>query len=895
MGGLVVSRSSGQFFAVCLLTVLTQVSCSGIFQLRLASFSNDQGRNVSGQCCSVSSTSSDTCGSPCRTFFRVCLKHYQAHVSTDDDCIYGEVETPILGNNTFEIPLSDMETFINPIRLPFTFRWPGTFSLVIEAFHSVEVGPNGFPYPGSPRSLIARLATQRFAAVGFEWNTEVYSSEDTDSELHYSYRIVCDEHYFGEECSDFCRPRDDNLGHYTCDAFGNKVCLPGWGGDSVEEYCSVPICKEGCHEQHGSCDSPGECTCMFGYEGEYCDECIVYPGCQHGYCTQPYVCICYEGWGGQLCNQDLAFCTHHKPCKNGGTCSNGNSGGNLYTCTCPPGFTGTDCEVEIDDCIDNPCQNGGVCNDLINNYACQCPPAFTGVHCEILIESCSEHPCQNGATCVENGADFICTCSDGYTGHRCEQEIDYCSSEPCQNGATCIIDQQSGFICQCAPGFEGTACENQLEFCDPDPCQNGATCHNGPYNFYCDCVPGYIGDLCENDFDECLLLPCSNGGTCSDLVNNFHCECPAGFTGKDCSVAVDLCQSNPCHNGGICANHINGYVCACSEGFYGRDCERLTSEELLTTAVLIDEIRTTPSDQEIITTTVSPSTVTVAAPVSTTTAANAAVGVGEHSITVMSLTTLASTEGVAVESGESRSSTPTEVYLIVVIAAVAIIVPAIILFVICLVYRQRTRRNSSKREDSESPEMNNRICERDLKAMKSKEIDISPPSSISVKVCNEESNSLKKTNRDLKKLKEFENDFKAEKALQQNAQLFSQELSMKCNQRVAKPMNSEDCVSSTSFSSSAKDYKSSKRKELEQPYHLKDCEKIVHCAADSVDSVHYKITNTVRHCTSSYGEKTPQNSDCFENPCPRKGYPMSSSCNTLYLSDESLSPKATEV
>ena len=33
-----------------------------------------------------------------------------------------------------------------------------------------------------------------------------------------------------------------------------------------------------------------------------------------------------------------------------------------YTCTCETGYTGTDCDMNIDDCDPNPCQNGGTCN-----------------------------------------------------------------------------------------------------------------------------------------------------------------------------------------------------------------------------------------------------------------------------------------------------------------------------------------------------------------------------------------------------------------------------------------------------------------------------------------------------------------------------------------------------
>lgn len=56
---------------------------------------------------------------------------------------------------------------------------------------------------------------------------------------------------------------------------------------------------------------------------------------------------------------DLNYCTHHKPCMNGATCSN--TGQGSYTCSCRPGFTGASCEVQVNQCNGNPCRNGGSC------------------------------------------------------------------------------------------------------------------------------------------------------------------------------------------------------------------------------------------------------------------------------------------------------------------------------------------------------------------------------------------------------------------------------------------------------------------------------------------------------------------------------------------------------
>lgn len=48
-----------------------------------------------------------------------------------------------------------------------------------------------------------------------------------------------------------------------------------------------------------------------------------------------------------------------------------------YDCFCPQGFFGLHCETNIDDCLPQPCVNGGTCIDLANDYSCECPPDYT--------------------------------------------------------------------------------------------------------------------------------------------------------------------------------------------------------------------------------------------------------------------------------------------------------------------------------------------------------------------------------------------------------------------------------------------------------------------------------------------------------------------------------------
>lgn len=78
-----------------------------------------------------------------------------------------------------------------------------------------------------------------------------------------------------------------------------------------------------------------------------------------------------------------------------------------YNCTCVTGFTGINCEQNIDDCLLNPCRSFEQCVDGINSYQCVCPVGTTGQLCNISIDYCSDQPCLNGATCNNLQGEFL--------------------------------------------------------------------------------------------------------------------------------------------------------------------------------------------------------------------------------------------------------------------------------------------------------------------------------------------------------------------------------------------------------------------------------------------------------------------------------------------------------
>uniref|UniRef100_A0A8D3CTW7 Delta-like protein n=1 Tax=Scophthalmus maximus TaxID=52904 RepID=A0A8D3CTW7_SCOMX len=487
-----------------------EVLGSGVFELDLHHFQNTNGLLANGRGCSMTG---------CRTYFRLCLKNFQTVVSPGH-CIFGQAATPVLGTDSFSIPPDAR------LRLPLNFTWPGAFSLVIEAWYSPAADPPGDTT--NPDFLISSFAIQRQLGIGHGWSQDVQSGNQT--ELRYSYRFICNEHYYGDTCSKICAPRDDRFGHYTCSPDGQIACLPGWKG----AYCQEPICLQGCNERNGNCTLPGECKCREGWQGLFCDVCKLHPSCKHGTCKESWQCTCKEGWGGIFCDQDLNYCTHHKPCANGATCMN--TGHGSYTCACLPGFSGVNCDSEVRECDSQPCHNGGHCLDSETGYRCVCPQGFEGTRCENKVLTCADTPCFHGGKCKERDHrnSYTCECPAGYTGLNCEKKVDKCTSLQCTNGGHCVIHGNLR-LCSCRSGFSGLRCEININECARSPCANGSTCIDHINDYTCTCAPGYTGRHCDKPTDRCASRPCLNGGTCTaGAKGQTACICPAHYSGTQC-------------------------------------------------------------------------------------------------------------------------------------------------------------------------------------------------------------------------------------------------------------------------------------------------------------------------------------------------------------------------
>ncbi|XP_060063503.1 uncharacterized protein LOC132543962 [Ylistrum balloti] len=140
-------------------------------------------------------------------------------------------------------------------------------------------------------------------------------------------------------------------------------------------------------------------------------------------------------------------CDDHDDCTrdacNEGVCVDGL---HTYSCDCPFGLKGDNCEFNIDDCVDNVCENNSTCIDGVGRYTCHCDVNFKGELCEIAVVDGKWSTWSNWSTCST-------TCGEGIM-----TRIRLCNSPtPDNGGKDCpgdTFDQDTCMLEQC------TACTN---------------------------------------------------------------------------------------------------------------------------------------------------------------------------------------------------------------------------------------------------------------------------------------------------------------------------------------------------------------------------------------------------------------------------------------------------
>ncbi|CAF1430685.1 unnamed protein product [Adineta ricciae] len=125
---------------------------------------------------------------------------------------------------------------------------------------------------------------------------------------------------------------------------------------------------------------------------------------------------------GVHCNALSNPCAALSPCQNNGTCNLSNATSLGYSCSCPAGFNGSQCQYNNRPCQSNICWNNGICNETSpTTYACVCAAGWEGKNCQTKIDFCQGITCQNNGVCRSRYLNYTCEClSQSYSGRFCE-------------------------------------------------------------------------------------------------------------------------------------------------------------------------------------------------------------------------------------------------------------------------------------------------------------------------------------------------------------------------------------------------------------------------------------------------------------------------------------------
>ncbi|XP_006822656.1 uncharacterized protein LOC102805785 [Saccoglossus kowalevskii] len=145
----------------------------------------------------------------------------------------------------------------------------------------------------------------------------------------------------------------------------------------------------------------------------------------------------------------------NRPCNRDGC--NGHGTPLSTSCQCNPGWTGTCCQNDINECAANNGECTHTCHNTAGSYTCSCNPGYNlsnGKSC-IDIDECLDNSNVCGTLqCSNTPGSYICSCHVGYIqdGNSC-YDIDECYNN--SHGCAQMCENTEGsYNCICSTGYQ---------------------------------------------------------------------------------------------------------------------------------------------------------------------------------------------------------------------------------------------------------------------------------------------------------------------------------------------------------------------------------------------------------------------------------------------------------
>lgn len=97
--------------------------------------------------------------------------------------------------------------------------------------------------------------------------------------------------------------------------------------------------------------------------------------------------------------------------------------------------------------------NGGTCKSTApDRYTCTCPEGFGGANCDVVLNPCATEPCANGGKCRTVDAVAATSAGVGVSGAAA---LGFAAQSP-----PLLVPKQ--FHCDCRPGWTGSTCNTGM-------------------------------------------------------------------------------------------------------------------------------------------------------------------------------------------------------------------------------------------------------------------------------------------------------------------------------------------------------------------------------------------------------------------------------------------------